>query len=397
MNHFNTVFDRSNTNAEKYTLREKLYKTTDVLPMWVADMDIATPSFIMDDLKTRLSHCILGYEEFPLSAKIAQINWMKKSHGFNINVDDILFSPSVVTSINLAIKTFTKEEDEVIVQPPVYFPFYSSITNNNRKILRNPLKRDSDGDYTFDFEDLKSKITPKTKLLLLCSPHNPVGRVWSRDELIKLSQICLDNNIKVFADEIHSDLVYSGFKHTPFASLNKMVSDITITALGVGKTFNLAGIATSTVVIQNQKLREKFKKEYDSFHLAEGNVFGHIAFESAYTNGRQWKDKLIVHLESNIQKLYNMLENHKDKIKFNKPQGTYLVWLDCSGMNLKNKHLRDFFVDDAKLGLSAGTSFGKEGSKYMRINIAVPTSIMDKAIARLENGLNSFVQKEKIK
>ena len=390
MDDFNTFFDRSNTNAEKYRLREKLYGTTDVLPMWVADMDIATPQFIIDDLRYRLTHPILGYEEFPNSAKNAQINWMKRNHNFSLELEDIFYSPSVVTSINLAIKTFTYKGDEVIVQPPVYFPFYSSITNNHRKILRNPLKKNIDGDYSFDLDDLKSKITPKTKLLLLCSPHNPVGRVWSKDELKELSEICIDNDIKIFADEIHSDLVYGGFKHTPIATLSKEVSNITITALGVGKTFNLAGIATSTVVIQNKHLRDKFKKVYNSFHLAEGNIFGHIAFYSAYINGQKWRDDLMVHLNNNINKLYTMLEKHKDKIKFNKPQGTYLVWLDCSGMNLSDKQLRNFFVNNVKLGLSAGTSFGKEGRQYMRMNIAVPETTMDEAINRLENGLTNY-------
>ncbi len=387
MDDFNTFFDRSNTNAEKYTLREKLYGTNDVLPMWVADMDISTPKFIIDDLQQRLTHPILGYEEFPDIAKIAQINWMKRNHNFNIELDDIFYSPSVVTSINLAIKTFTNEDDEIIVQPPVYFPFYSSITNNHRKIVRNPLKKNIDGDYTFDLDDLKLKITPKTKLLLLCSPHNPVGRVWSKEELISLANICLENNIKVFADEIHSDLVYSDYKHIPFATVSKEVSDITITALGVGKTFNLAGIATSTIVIQNESLKSEFKKVYNSFHLAQGNIFGHIAFCSAYSSGQNWRDNLMVHLENNIDKLYNMLQNHKDKIGFKKPQGTYLVWLDCSGMNLSDKHLREFFVKEVKLGLSSGTSFGKEGTQYMRMNIAVPSVVMDEAINKLNNAL----------
>ncbi|MEA2050913.1 MAG: PatB family C-S lyase [Campylobacterota bacterium] len=387
---YDKYFDRTKTNAEKYTLREILFKTEDVLPMWVADMDIATPSFVLDDISKRLSHGILGYEEFPKKAKIAQIKWMKKNHSFDIDLEDILFSPSVVTSINIAIQSLTKEDDEIVVQPPVYFPFYSSITNNNRKILRNPLRKDSQGDYTFDLEDLKSKITPKTKLLILCSPHNPVGRVWSRKELLELGNICIKNNIKVFSDEIHSDLIYDGVRHIPFGSLNKKISDITITALGVGKTFNLAGIATSTVVIQNKELQKLFQKSYDAIHLAQGNVFGHIAFYSAYKNGQEWRDGVVKYIESNIIKLSQMLKKHKNIIRFKKPQGTYLVWLDCSGMNLKDKKLREFFIKDAKLGLSAGTSFGKEGSLYMRINVAVPTAIMDEAIKRLDNALANF-------
>ena len=387
---FDNFSDRSTTNAEKYQLREKLYGTNDVLPMWVADMDIDTPTFILDSIKNRLNHPILGYEEFPQTAKTAQINWMKRNHNFDIQKEWILYSHSVVTSINIAIQTFTNIEDEVIVQPPVYFPFYSSITNNKRHILRNPLKKDKNGDYSFDFEDLKSKITPKTKLLLLCSPHNPVGRVWKKEELEELSQICLKNNIKVFSDEIHSDLIFKDFTHIPFATISDEIKDITITALGVGKTFNLAGITTSTLVIPNKTMREDFKKVSDTFHLAEGNTLGHIAFESAYTNGKSWRDELMVHLDKNIEKLELMLKKHSDKITFNKPQGTYLVWLDCTNMKLSDKKLREFFTQKAKLGLSAGTSFGKEGSKHMRINIAVPTQTINEAIKRLDKALSLF-------
>ncbi len=390
MQEFDKVFDRSDTNAEKYQLREKIYGTTDVLPMWVADMDIATPDFVMKKIQERLKHPILGYEEFPIAAKIAQINWMKNNHNFEINKEDILYSHSVVTSINLAIETFTNIGDEVIVQTPVYFPFYSSITNNHRHILRNPLKKDDEGNYSFDLEDLKSKITSKTKLLLLCSPHNPVGRVWREDELLELGQICLDNNIKVFSDEIHSDLIYNGFKHIPFATLSSKIKDITVTALGVGKTFNLAGITTSTIIISNKRMRDEFIKVSNRFHLAEGNTIGHIAFQSAYNDGQNWRDKLIIHLNSNIEKLESLLLKYQDKIIFKKPEGTYLVWLDCTKMGLCDKKLREFFVTKAKLGLSAGTSFGKEGKNHMRINIAVPTQTMDEAIKRLDKALNEF-------
>ena len=386
----NKMIDRENGNAEKYKLREKLFHTNDVLPMWVADMDIATPPFIFEDIQKRLSHQVLGYEEFPLSAKQAQKKWILDSHGYDIDENNIIFSPSVVTSINVAIKALTEQDDEVIVQPPVYFPFMSSISNNKRKILKNPLKKTPEGDYTFDMEDLRSKITPKTKLLLLCSPHNPVGRVWEKKELLGLAELCLEHDIKVFADEIHSDLVFKGSKHIPFGSLNKETEDLTITANGVGKTFNLAGIATSTVIIQNKELKERFLEEYESIHFAQGNILGHIAFESAYTKGKLWKVELLKHLEKNITLLENMLQNHKDKIRFKRPQGTYLAWLECSKMNMNDKSLREFFIKEAKLGLSPGITFGKEGSQYMRLNLAVPYPTMESAVNRLDKALNKY-------
>ena len=385
---FNNAVDRNNSNAEKYRLKEKLFHTNDLLPMWVADMDIATPPFIFEDIQKRLTHPVLGYEEFPNSAKLAQKKWILESHGYDIDENNIIFSPSVVTSINVTIKALTQVDDEVIVQTPVYFPFMSSITNNKRKILKNPLKKTAGNDYTFDLDDLRSKITPKTKLLLLCSPHNPVGRVWEKQELQALADICIEHNIKVFADEIHSDLVFKGSKHIPFASLGKEAEDLTITAYGVGKTFNLAGIATSTVIIQNKKLREIFLEEYEAIHFAQGNILGHVAFESAYTKGKIWKEELLGHLEKNITLLEKMLQNHKNKILFKKPQGTYLAWLDCSLMNMNDKTLRQFLIKEAKLGLSPGITFGKEGSGYMRLNFAVPYSTMEKAVNQLDKALN---------
>ncbi len=390
MANYNKVYDRQNTNAEKYALRKEVYGTNDVIPMWVADMDIQTPQFIIDAMKERLNHPILGYEEFPKTAKKAQIAWMKKNYNFDIEEKSILYSHSVVASMNIAIKAFTNIGDEVIVQPPVYPPFYSSITNNKRVMISNPLKIDDNGDYTFDFEDLESKITPKTKLLLFCSPHNPVGRVWTRKELEKLASICLKNDIKVFSDEIHSDLVFDEFQHIPFASISSNTKDITITAVGVGKTFNLSGLSTSTVIIQNESMFEAFKEEYEAIHLAQGNTFGHIAFELAYLHGQEWRDELMTHLTTNINKLEKMLLKYSHLITFKKSQGTYLIWLDCHKMGMNNKKLKEFFIQKAKLGLTSGTYFGKKGSLYMRMNIAVPTSIMDETIKRLDKALSDL-------
>jgi len=395
MNPYNIQINRTNSNAEKYTLREKLFGTKDIIPMWVADMDIATPRFIFDEIEKRIKHKILGYEEFPIKAKNAQIKWMKRNHNYKIKPENILYSHSVVTSISLAIRAFAKKNEEVIVQTPVYSPFYRSISNNKRKIIKNPLKLDEKGDYTFDFEDLESKITKKTKLLILCSPHNPVGRVWTKEELTHLANICLKHDIKIFSDEIHSDLVYKKFKHTPIASINKEIENITITALGVGKTFNLAGVSTSTVVITNQKMQKRFKQVYHAFHLADGNVFGHTSFISAYKKGQEWRDGLMNHLQENINKLEKMLQNHKDKIVFKKPQGTYLVWLDCKQMHLNDEELHKFFIKEAKLGLSPGVSFGEEGTGYMRLNIAVTSAQMQIAINRINKALKNWDIKKK--
>jgi cystathionine beta-lyase len=381
------IYDRSQTNAEKYQLRQQLFKTEDILPMWVADMDIVTPPFITEAISKRAQNPIYGYEMMPKSAYEAQIEWMQRRHGLHVKREWMFYSPSVVASINLAIQAFTSVGDKVIVQTPVYFPFMSSITNNKRHIIRNPLKEDENGDYTFDLEDLKSKIDKNTKLLLLCSPHNPVGRVWKKEELLALAEICLENNIKVFADEIHSDLIYDGYKHIPFSSLSNEVRDITITAIGPGKTFNLAGLAISTLVIADRKMHDNFEKVYKAVHFAEGTVFGHVAFESAYRDGDIWVNELMQYLTCNIQLLENILKKHSNSITCKHPQGTYLLWLDCRALGLNDKALRELFITKGRLGLSPGTSFAKEGSGFMRLNIAVPHAVMQEAVERLNQML----------
>ena len=387
---FSTSADREESNAEKYTLRKKLFGTEDVLPMWVADMDIDTPPFVIEALKKRLEYPNFGYEEMPSSAFKAQIEWMKKQHNVTFFEEELLYSHSVVASINAAIEAFSEIGDKIIVQTPVYPPFFKSVIKHNRKVLYNPLKKDASGRYSFDIDGLLSKIDKDTKLLLLCSPHNPVGRVWQREELEQIARVCLEHNITVFSDEIHSDLVYEPNSHLPFASLSDEVRDITVTAIGVGKTFNLAGFAISTVAIPNQNLRERFKAVYDTIHFAQGTTLGHVAFESAYRHGEEWLGELKIHLLKNIGLLREVCRKHPDKLSFYKPEGTYLAWLECSKMGLGDKELRDFFVNEAKLGLSAGISFSKEGSGFMRLNFAVSTDSMIKAMNQLDNALGRY-------
>ena len=249
MSIFDRVTDRTRGNAEKYALRQRLFHTEDVLPMWVADMDIETPACVRDAVRRRADHPVYGYEEMPQSAFEAQMEWMQRRHSLALQREWLFYSHSVVASISAAIEAFTEPGDEVIVQPPIYPPFVSTVAHSGRAVLLNPLRRDQNGIYRFDLEGLEKRITPKTKLLLLSSPHNPVGRVWEREELAALAALCLEHGIRVFADEIHSDLVYAGFRHTPFMSLGADARDITVTAVGPGKTFNVAGLAISTVAI----------------------------------------------------------------------------------------------------------------------------------------------------
>lgn len=387
---FSISHPRENTNAEKYTLRKKLFGTEDILPVWVADMDIDTPSFIFEDIKKRLEHPILGYEEVPSSAYQAQIDWMKNNHAVEFDIDDMIYSHSVVASINVAIEAYTNEGDNIIVNTPVYPPFFQSIKRHNRELLENKLVINENGKYGFDFEDLKSQINERTKMILLCSPHNPVGRVWTKEELLELYEICVKNNIIVFSDEIHSDLVFFPNKHISFTSLDEKAKDICITAIGVGKTFNLAGVSMSSVAISNSELKEKFLKVYKQNHFADGSVLSHVAFESAYKNGQEWLDELKIHLQKNYEMLNTLCKKHPSLLKLTPTEATYLAWIDCRGMNLSDKKLRDFFVKQARLGLNPGLGFGSNGSGFMRLNFAVSTQKMNEVIERLDKALSEF-------
>jgi cystathionine beta-lyase len=380
---------RKDTNAEKYVLRKELFGTDNVEPVWVADMDIDTPEFVIDAVKERLKHPVFGYEEVPLSAYMAQIEWLERHHGVRFDVDDMFYSHSVVASMNAAIEAFSSPEDKIIVQTPVYPPFFHSVKNLGRKVLKNPLKKDSSNNYTFDLDDLRSKIDKDTKMLLLCSPHNPVGRVWKKEELESLLEVCLEHNIVVFADEIHCDLVYGSNKHIPFASLEN-AKEITISTYGVGKTFNMAGFAISTVVVEDEKLKKRFSKVHSKIHFAHGASLSHVAFEAAYKSGDAWLEELKKHLYTNYEKLKELCDRYSEYVKLTPIEATYLAWLECKGLGFKsNSELKKFFIDEAKLGLNPGISFGLEGDGYMRLNFAVSSGKMSKVISQLEAALKN--------
>jgi len=350
-------------------------------------MDIDTPPFVLDALKKRLEHPVFGYEEVPHSAFEAQRVWMREQHNFSYMLEDVFYSHSVVATMSSVIEAFTQEGDGVVVQTPVYPPFFHTVLNAKRKLIKNTLVEDAQGKYRFDIEKLKEKIDANTKLLLLCSPHNPVGRVWSRKELEEILALCLERGIIVFSDEVHCDLVYKPNKHIPFASLSKQAREISITAIGVGKTFNMAGFAMSSVIISNVALKKRFEKVYKRIHFAQGATLSHIAFESAYKEGKEWLEDLKEHLYGNYSLLQKLCEKYADLIKLTPIEATYLAWLDCRGMELKDKALREFFINEAKLGLNAGISFGREGSGYMRLNFAISRTKMFEIVELLHRAL----------
>ena len=380
--------DRVSTNAEKYVLREKLFHTREVQPLWVADMDIATPACVINAVQKRLEHPILGYEIMNDSAYEAQIDWMRHHHGFEMKREWLSYSPSVVASIGCVIRAFSEEGDEVIVMDPVYPPFYSMVKENNRGLLIHSLKQDDAGVYRFDLEQLSTQITSKTKLLLFCSPHNPIGKVWNSDELSALGQWCLKNGIRIISDEIHSDIVYAPNKHIPLASLSSALLENTVTLMGPGKTFNMAGFSISTVCIASQTLREMFEAERKRLHWGDGALLSHVAFEAAYREGDGWYQKLLDHLADHAQRIAGALS--ATPIRYTKPEATYLAWLDCREMGLGDRELREFFVHKAGLGLSPGLSFGKEGSGFMRLNFAVASEQLDEALEKMCGALDGL-------
>lgn len=378
--------DRSGSNAEKYTLRQKLFGTDNVQPMWVADMDLATPVCVLDAVRERLIHPVLGYEIMKDSAYEAQCKWIHEHHDWEIKREWLSYSPSVVASIGCAIRAFSDEGDEVIVMSPVYPPFFSMVNENNRHLITHSLTQNSKGEYGFDSELLRTQITPKTKILLLCSPHNPIGRVWRKNELLALGAVCLEYGIVIVSDEVHSDIVYEGHAHIPIASLSDELSECTVTLLGPGKTFNMAGFGISTVCIASKKLRDLYDGQRRLVHFGDGAVLSHVAFESAYTYGKEWHKALIDHLQTNRDTIAQWSAQNT-QIRFIPPQGTYLAWVDCRKLGMGDRELREFFIQKAGLGLSAGLSFGREGSGFMRLNFAVSTSALEIALAKIGTAL----------
>lgn len=385
---FDEIINRENTASVKFDLRKVVFGKEDIIPMWVADMDFKTPEFIIDALKKRLEHPILGYSYRPDSYFQSIIKWVKRRHQWDIEKDWISFSPGIVPAINMAIMAYTKPGDKIIVQPPVYHPFFSAIKNNNRIQIENPLVL-KNGRYYFDFEDLKKKVKD-AKMILLSNPHNPGGSVWAKEELQKLGEMCVKNNVLIMADEIHADLVFKPAKFVPMASVTPEIANQTTTFIAPSKTFNMAGLATSSVINSNPSLKEKYDQVLDAIHIGMGNIFGTVASEAAYNYGDQWLDELLVYLSQNMDFVEQYFSEHIPDIKVIRPEGTYLMWLDCSGLNLKNKDLKDFMINDAGLGFNDGRMFGTGGDGFMRMNVASPKQAIKIALNKLREAVNKL-------
>lgn len=379
---FDEIIERHNTASIKYDLREAIFGKEDVLPMWVADMDFRTPDFVMEAIRERTAHEILGYSVRTDDYFEALIQWLKRRHNWQIQKEWIAFSPGIVPAVNMAVLAFTQENDKIIVQPPVYFPFFGAVKDHNRELVYNPLIM-RDGRYHMDYDNLEKLCHDGARMLILCNPHNPAGNAWTPEELRQMADICLKYNVLMVSDEIHSDLVNRGFKHTVLASLSPEISAQTVTMVAPSKTFNLAGLSTASVVIEDPELYAKFSKTLDSLHIGMGNVFGNVAAQAAYTHGDEWLDQLIDYIDGNIQYVIDFVATHLPQLRVIRPEATYMIWIDFSKLGLSDEELNRFVINKAELGLNQGIQFGPGGEGFMRMNLACPRSTVEKGMALL--------------
>lgn len=384
---FDEIINREGTDCIKYDWRSEVFGKADVIPMWVADMDFRTPSFVTDAISERLKHEILGYSFRPDSYFDAFIGWVSALHGWNIRREWIEFSPGVVPALNMCTLAYTDAGDEIIIQPPVYTPFHGAVKDHGRKLLYNNLKETAGG-WVMDFEGLRKTITPATKMIIISNPHNPVGRAWQHAELAELVDICYTNGIVILSDEIHSDLVLPGNVHVPLASLSDRAAAITVTCMAPSKTFNLAGLSTSSMIISDAGLREKYRNVLVGLHLHLGNIFGNVASEAAYSKGSEWRSEMIRYIQGNIDLVIDYCHAHLPQIKPVKPEATYMMWLDCRQMGLSAKDLHRFFIEKAGVGMNEGSAFGPGGEGFMRINLACPRSVVEKALKQIDRAVN---------
>ncbi|MBI3479282.1 MAG: putative C-S lyase [Nitrosomonadales bacterium] len=380
-NKFDEIISRNGTTSLKYDTRQSTFGKSDVLPLWVADMDFAVPEAVRRALTVRASHPIYGYTSYPESLYQSLMQWLSSRHAWIIQRESAMLCPGVVPSLNASIYALTQPSDGVIVQPPVYAPFLSAPETTGRKLLLNPLKL-VEGRYQFDFADFERCAAEGARLLLLCSPHNPVGRVWQQQELQTLLEICQRYDITVMSDEIHADLIYPGTRHVPLAKLAQGRVKV-ITAVAPSKTFNIPGLGLSALIVPDQADRAAIFKAFDSLHVSAANPFSIVAFEAAYREGADWLDELLDYLTGTRDFVREFIRQHLPLIKLIEPEGTYLLWLDCRAMGLSDRQLTQFFVQEAGVGLSSGILFGEQGSGFMRMNIGAPRSIIAQALENI--------------
>ena len=382
---FDKEIPRKGTASVKHDGAAAYCGNPDAIPMWVADMDFAAPEAVTRALLERASHPVYGYTLYPDSMYTALITWMKNRHSWAIERDAIMMSPGVVTALHATVLALTQPGNSVIVQSPVYAPFFSSVTTTGRKLLLNPLHLEN-GRYSIDYAHLEQCAAQGARLLILCSPHNPVGRVWTQDELQRILDIARRHNIAILSDEIHADLVYPGIKHTALATLAK-AGDTIITTVAPSKTFNIPGLGLSALIVHDPAHRAALQKVFDQLHVLAGNPFSITAFEAAYNGGEEWLEALLVYLQQTREFVRGYLASHLPGIHLIEPEGSYLLWLDCRELGMTDAELKHFFVHEAGVALSPGTIFGEDGSGFMRMNIGTPRKTVAAALEQIRGAL----------
>lgn len=388
---FDIPIERRNTDCLKYDFAARRGKPENILPLWVADMDFRTADEILEAIQKRVEHGIFGYTESGDRYFEAVSGWMREKHGWEIKRNWMVKTPGVVFALAMAVKAYTKEGDSVLIQQPVYYPFTEVIEENHRKVVSNDLVYRDDGKYHIDFTDFENKIVENhVKLFLLCSPHNPVSRVWSGEELLKIGEICLRHQVVVVSDEIHEDFTFGGHKHIVFAGLKKEFEDLTVVCTSPAKTFNLAGLQVSNILIPNEKLRKAFKRQMAAAGYSQLNSIGLIACEAAYRYGNEWYEEMLSYVEANIRFMKEYLEKELPQLTMIEPEGTYLVWVDFRKLGLSEEELEDLIVKKANLWLDSGAIFGESGRGFERFNVACPGKTLEKALQQLKSAIGKI-------
>lgn len=359
----------------------------------VADMDFYTADAVKDAIMKRAEHHIYGYTATDESVAEAIQQWLKKRHGWNIDQQWLTYSPGVVTSLHILVQSLTEQGDQVMIQTPVYPPFYSAVNHHNRTLVKNPLKL-VNGRYEIDFEDFEARLKNGVKLFILCSPHNPVGRVWTKQELRNMAELCIQYGATIVSDEIHGDLIYEGYEHIPVASLSDEISQHVVTCMSPSKTFNLAGLQASYLITREENLKKKIDKGFKKQGMGMLNTFGVTALEAAYLHGEPWLEELLSVLEDHKQYVMDSFHHKTVQIQVIQPEGTYLLWLDCRKMGMGQEKLNQFMIEHARVGLNDGASFGDEGNGFMRMNIACPKKTVEEGVHRIIQALNSYDKKD---
>jgi len=384
---FDKRIDRTGTASYKWDQSEKLFGRPDILPLWVADMDFEAPKEVVEAIVQRAQQGIYGYTVRTQSFYDAIVGWMSKRHQWQIEQDWLSSSPGVVPALSLMVQTFTEPGDGIILQSPVYYPFYDVIQMNGRQVVNNPLIL-RDGRYEIDFELLEKQAAGGAKMLLLCSPHNPGGRVWKREELERIAEICTKHGLLVVADEIHHDLVLPGHKHVPYASLSEACAQGSVTCIAPSKTFNLAGLQAAAVVIPNAEIRRKYNAALKTLSIHMESYFGLTATEASYAHGEEWLEQLLVYLKGNLDELTDFLGKNVPEIKVIQPEGTYLAWMDCTAISTKPQDLKRLMFEKAGVAFTEGSVFGEQGAGYLRVNLACPRSLLLEALEKFANAIN---------